>query len=206
MSITPQEFADKINLQIAELQRANKPLEIAARSVHALQVQRIFKEGRKSDGSDIGQYNSTNPLYVNPKTSPGNTSGIKPPRGKNGDTHFKSGKKEGQAHKTTYVESYRAYKGLIGRNNDKVNLRLSDDLFSDFASPVFDSGNPRPEMISINEYQSRLKRDHNQKKFEGLQFGNKSLKGYGVIGKLTTEEKKTFFEVVERELKQMFSP
>jgi hypothetical protein len=206
MSITPQEFADKINLQIAELQKSNRPLELAARSVHALQVQRIFKDGLKSDGSQIGQYNTTEPLYVNPSTSPGNTSGIKPPRGKNGDTHFKSGKKEGQPHKTTYVESYKAYKGLIGRNNDKVNLRLSDDLFSDFASPVFDTNNPRPEMISIHEYQSRLKRDHNSKKFEGLQFGNKSLKGYGVIGKLTSEEKKIFFQTVESELKKMFSP
>lgn len=199
MSITPQELADKFNIALNELIEKNKPLEIAARTTHALQTRRIFVRGQNSAGGQIGQYNTTNPLYVNPEKSPGNTAGIKPPTGKNGATEFKTGKKAGQKHKTTWLASYKEYRGRIGKGSDFVNLVLSSDLFKDFASPVYDKDNPRPEMISVNSYQSRLKREDNQKKMEGAEDK------YGEITKLTTEEKQVFFGTAEFELKKMFS-
>lgn len=94
---------------------------------------RIHEEGKAADGSDIGQYNTTNPLYVNPKNSPRGFA----PIGKLGATKFKS---TGKPHKTKYFDSYKDFRVEIGRPVDKVNLSLSGQLNNQFVVIATDKG------------------------------------------------------------------
>ena len=94
---------------------------------------RIHERGEAADGSDIGQYNTTNPLYVNPKNSPRGFV----PVGKRGAVKFKSA---GLPHKTRYFDSYKDFRTEIGRPVDKVNLSLSGQLNSQFVVIATDDG------------------------------------------------------------------
>lgn len=102
-------------------------------TIHSLRGQRIFGSGLDKDNSPIGEYNSTDPLYVNPKNAPKKF----PTKGKNGDTVFKNGK----PHKTGFFESYKAFRANQGRQTSPVNLNLTGTLFKDFASTVIRQGN-----------------------------------------------------------------
>lgn len=89
---------------------------------------RIHEQGLAADGSDIGQYDKTTPLYVNPLNSPKSF----PVKGKTGKTKFE---KTGLPHRTRYFESYNEFKTYIGRNElGKVNLSLSGQLASQFVT------------------------------------------------------------------------
>lgn len=97
---------------------------------------RIHEEGKAADGSDIGRYDTTNPLYVNPKNSPKSF----PVEGKTGKTKFETGIKKGQAHKTRYFNSYSDFRQTIGRRTDKVDLSLSGQLNSQFVVIATENG------------------------------------------------------------------
>lgn len=91
--------------------------------------ERVFEKGLASDGQKIGDYNKTDPMYVNPENAPRKFI----PEGKYGDKTFKSGKRKGQAHKTKYFSSYDSYKTFVGRNQiGSVNLSLSGQLSNQF--------------------------------------------------------------------------
>lgn len=81
---------------------------------------RIYENGQASDGGEIGQYNATNPLYVNPKNAPRGFPTI----GKTGRSKFKSG----LPHKTGYFPSYKAFRDEVGRPTDRVNLSLTGTM------------------------------------------------------------------------------
>jgi len=85
---------------------------------------RIHEDGKAADDSNIGQYDTTNPLYVNPNKSPKAFA----PVGKTGKTKFKNG----QPHKTKYFDSYKGFRENIGRPTDKVNLSLTGQMNSQF--------------------------------------------------------------------------
>jgi len=98
--------------------------QVAALRVQAEYKNRVFVEGRTSDGSPIGQY-STKPFYQNPNALIGvSSSGVKP-KGKNGRSRFKSGKPK----KTRYLpQGYKELRELTGRQSETVDLNFSGSL------------------------------------------------------------------------------
>lgn len=172
-------IAEYIELQKERFERLKngEALELAVRDTHAKQVQRIFVDGKNSNDAQIGKYNTTDPLYVNPKNSPKNT----PVRGKYGQTTFTNGNK----HKTTYFESYSEYRQEQGRESTFVNLNLFGALRSAFANGLF-KVSEREWVVAIpqGEY---LKLSGNEDRFGGK------------ISDLTESERNNFIEVIKEE-------
>src|SRR5690606_31005031 len=108
MSVSVAEYIASQNERFEKFQNG-EALELAVRDTHAKQVQRIFVDGKNSSDSQIGKYNTTDPLYVNPKNAPKNTS----VRGKYGQNTFSNGNK----HKTTYFGSYSEFRQSQGRES-----------------------------------------------------------------------------------------
>lgn len=199
--MTTDQYISKLQGKIKELEKQNKPFEIAVRSTMALQSNRIFIEGKNSSGSSLGQYDTTLPMYINPLKAPRATGkkikgieGLMPPTGKNGDTVFKNG----EPHKTTYVKNYKDYRNRIGRRVDRVDITLSGDLQSDFRNSV-STTKVTPTKVNTNEYITVIRRPLNTKKIEGLE------KKYGVFTNLTTQEREAFYKVNEFELRKFMA-
>lgn len=109
-----------------------RPLALAAASVHAMVAERIFEKGQNANDVGIGTYNDSDELYVNPKYSPKKF----PTKGKTGKSKFKNGK----AHKTGFFKSYKSFKKTIGRQSNFVNLNLTGLLQRDFTNSLQKSG------------------------------------------------------------------
>lgn len=148
--MTTDEFNRNLDLKLAQIADA-KFLLTSVSEVHARQVKRIFELGLSGDGGKIGQYNSTNPIYVDPDKSPKKFA----TKGKNGETEFKNGKK----HKTGYFDSYKAFRGAINRETSFVNLRLTENLKFDFTNSLTLSG---------GDYITGTKRKENSDKVDGI--------------------------------------
>ena len=72
-----------------------------------------------------------------------------------------------------------------------LTSQMENDLF------LVAGSNPEDVPIKLNDgYGIGFKNPLNAKKAEGLQFGNKTLKGFGVVYKLSNEEKKLIKESV----------
>jgi len=184
MILTVDQFIAKQRKALAAFEDDRKsPLRIAAYDTHAKMCARIFEEGENAEGGNIGTYNSTNPLYINPNTSPKKLA----PKGKDGQTKFKNGK----PHKTAYVSSYKDYRSKIGRQVSKVDFILSGELRSDFSNGRI----PTPEKVNNYKYVAGVKKEINAKKIEGLE------EKFGTVFKLTKEERKNFKDIQEFELK-----
>ena len=186
--MTNEEYIKKLECTqkiIAE----NRPLAIAASSIHAIRIERIFTDGRNTSGGQIGKYDTKRPMYINPLSAAGDTEGLNPPTGKTGRTKFES---TGQPHKTTYVNNYKEYRNRIGKRIDTVNLTLYGDLRSNF------SNNSRATKVSDNEYITGLD-DANSKKAKGL------TEKYGEFLKHSQEEIDKFYEIVGDEIKNEIS-
>lgn len=186
MAITYQQFIAKMDARIASLQ-SGVIMERAVRSVMAEAVVRIFEEGKNSSGGKIGSYNATKELYVNPNTLPRNVA----PRGKPGK------EKNVQSRKTVYFKSYKDLRSEVGRESGFVNIRLTNDLQSDYANAQVSGSTiatPEPLKISNTEYRITLKRTINQKKRAGLEAK------YGNIFFLTQGEKERYFDVLRKEV------
>lgn len=194
---TVPEFINKLQRISEDLLTNNKPLEIAVVDITPRIAQRIFQDGEKSDGSKIGQYDTKRSFYINPDFTPAAnksgsnskfpTEGLKPTKGKYGDHIFKNG----NVHKTTYVENYKDFRNRIGRPINFVNLHLSGDLESDFKSQ-------NPVKVSDNEWHVKLKRDLNMKKIQGNE------ERFGKISAMQDKEQQHFVKVFETELKLSF--
>lgn len=191
-AISQEEFLLRQRKVLNSIIKDNNPLKIAARTIHKDITVRIFEQGKKADGSDIGKYATAPPMYINPKTSPGSVKKLQP-IGKHGETVFKNGK----PHKTAYVSSYKDYRQKIGRPTEKVNLVLSGDLQLDFANGKV--SNPSPQKVNVNEYIVTLKRDINQKKKDGAEAK------YGEIFAHSTGEVDKFVSIAEKEFRNEFS-
>jgi hypothetical protein len=175
--MTTQDFIKKLDNQYEKIADA-KFLLLPVTEVHARQVKRIFERGIGGDGSKIGSYNSTDPIYVDPDKSP---KGF-PLKGKSGETTFKNGKK----HKTGYFDSYKAFRNVIGRESSFVNLRLTNNLNFDFVNSLELDG---------RYYVTGVKRKENSDKVDGLRkkYGEETFK-------LTLEEKELFVKAVEKRI------
>lgn len=170
--MTTQEYVKKLNGKIQTL-KSGKALNIASQSTHVKMVERVFEKGLDSDG-EKHEYNSTDPLYINPLTDSPKKF---PPKGKNGDTKFKNGKK----HKTGYFKSYKAFREAIGYPADKMNLILFNIFHSDFGKAVI--------KINNESFVSTVTNEGNKGKLE--KFSN-----YFKLNKL---EKENFKDVLEFE-------
>ena len=181
--MTVKEYNANSDRFLVNIEKLNRPFQVAVQSSVQQIGNRIFDEGKKSDGSDIGQY-STEPIYVNPKFTP-NDNGIKPTKGKGGQHLFKNGKE----HQTTFIEGgYKDYQKRMGKNNDKVYLKDHNILQSDFRK-----GNTATK-INANKYVIQLDNKENFGKIDGLN------ERYGMITDPMGQEIETFERNVNLEL------
>jgi len=175
--MTTQQKIEELRKQFLRL-KSGEAVQIAAQDTHVKMSARIFEKGKNANDGDIGKYDTSNPLYVNPDDSPKKfpTTG-KPKANGKGASKFEDGTK----HKTGYFESYAAFRKKIGRKTDKVNLVLSGDLQSDFGKAVM--------KVGPNKFASTV-RQNNQDKIDGM-----NLK-YGPIFRLTPKERTNFKQVL----------
>jgi hypothetical protein len=175
--LTPAQYAAKLRSRMKQLQEG-EPLRIAAQTVHAMRVERIFDTGTVARG-----YNKTKELWVDDSNLRSNGSH----RGKTG-----------KSIKTTYFSSYFALKGQQGFDNSKVNFRLTNDLQMDFANSTLDPGTGKagvgtPIKKSNTLFVEALRRSDNQDKLKGLKakFGDFTI--------FYQNERDTFFKVIKFE-------
>ena len=189
--MTIEDFNRKLKEALLEIQANDIPLRLASYSSVAEVSLRVFTKGGNADGGQIGQYNSTDPIYVNPKKAFGGSK-LGTPRGKNGNTTFKNGK----PHATVYLDSYKDYKAILGKPSGGgfVNLELSGDLKSDFENGKV----PTPTQLGPHEYAVQLKRNVNIDKVAGLESR------YGKIFALTNKELENFIEDIKFEFAKIF--
>ena len=195
--LNTRQFAEKIRAKAQLLAKDNYPLKMAAQTIHALRIRRIFHEGVDAWGLGIGTYNDTKELWVSDKQL--RRRGTHEGKPFDSGRKLKSGKNKGNAvmwrragNKTSYYKSYKALKEQQGFDASKVNLRMTNNLQSEFANTNIPSGsdgvpkNAKPEQVTVNLYVERI---DNVKKMEGLE------KKYGNVFGFTKGERKQFMEV-----------
>jgi hypothetical protein len=155
-----------------DLLKEGKAIAIAATDTHTKMTARIFEEGETAQGNKL-KYDSTDPIYVNPKDSPKSF----PVKGKDGDVKFKNGKN----HKTGYFKSYQEYRQKIGRESGFMNLNLFGVLQSDFGKGVV--------KVDGSAYASTVTQEANKGKLEK----------FSTFFKLNAEERESFRDVLEFE-------
>lgn len=191
----PELSLDQFNIKLTNFANkiidANLPLEKAVLDIAPKIADRIFNQGKKTDESQIGQYDTTLEMYINPDAAPRagankakGIQGLKPTTGKTGKHIFES---TGLPHKTTWVANYKDLRNRIGRRIDTVNLNYSNDLESDFKTR-------NPVKISNHEYVISLKRPLNIKKVEGNE------KRFGRTFAVSQKEKQHFIETLNFEI------
>jgi hypothetical protein len=188
MAITLEQHIANVKANVKKLLEADRPLFIAAQTALSDLSERVFTNGKTINGGSY-QYNSTSPLHANPLKTFGNTSALKPPTGKpyndkKGRTTFAS---TGQPHKTTWVESYKALRGLVGRETAFVNLVATGDLKSDVENRA--AGDVAPHKVS-DGYEVRAT---DVKKIEGLRSK------YPGLLQFSESEKQTFYKTFDFE-------
>lgn len=177
-----------------DLEQKNAPFLIAVQTSVQQIGNRIFVEGKKSDGSPIGSYNSTDPIYLNPNKVPTQRGFSKPPKGKEGQSVFKNG----NTHKTQFFPSYKDYRTATGREDSFINLVNGGDLQSDFRKAK--SGEPaEPVKVNQNHYRIQLDRDINIKKLEGAESR------FGEISDPSQKEVSDFIKINRLELINSFN-
>lgn len=167
-------WADAQRKKLTELDKA---FARTVATVHAQQMVRIFQEGERGSGGKIGAYNNNKPLYVNPKLVPKKF----PLKGKSGKAKFKNGR----AHKTGYFPNYAAFRKSQGRQTAFVDLKLSGQFQSDFASSLQKQG---------DTWITGTKNPHNTDKLNG------AIDKYGVdVFKVSTNERKLLVDTLKKE-------
>lgn len=196
MSLTTQEFLNKLQRVRLNLSEDDTPLRIASYSVIAKQSKRIFTDGMNASGAEIGQY-SKEDIWINPNPPSGdfvprNSGGFSPLKGKNGNTEFKSGRER----KTSFFEGWKGLREAQGLPTDNVKLDFTGELFSDFCNP---QGNvPTTRKVSNTERVTSLRKPLSVKKLAGAEDRYRAP-----IGTLTSEERQTFFDTVRFEMRKL---
>jgi len=133
MSLTPEQFRDKIKARIREL-NTGKLIYPVATAIHGMMLQRIFDKGINGAGTSIGRY-SVNPAYYTRKQF--KRGGSFKGQGKKAKGKFKNGKQR----KSMYLSGgYKQLKSIQGMQSAFVNLSYSNDLRNDFATKLAISG------------------------------------------------------------------
>lgn len=160
-NLTIQQYIAKLKRQRSQLS-TTKAVFVAASTAHADQVERIFTHGGATDGGKIGNYNTSEPVYINSLNSPRNVS----PKGKTGQKTFNNGK----AHKTAYFDSYKAFRQAVGRETAFVNLDLFGRLKSEYENSLTRIDNTSFE-ATLRTEESTGKAIGNQRRFAKAIFG-----------------------------------
>lgn len=169
-------WADAQRKKLTELEKAHGRV---VGTVHAQQIVRIYEEGKRGSGGGIGQYNSTTPLYVNPKLAKNGAKLTK--KGKTGQTKFKNGK----PHKSAYFPSYKAFRGSQGLETGFVNLDLTGQLKLDHSNSLQPQG---------DTWIAGTKNPANTKKLNG------AIDKYGVdVFKISQDERKLLIDTLRKE-------
>ena len=132
-----------------------------ANQIEADFKKRVFTDGKKTDGSDIGVYDTV-PTYVSidgAKKKYGSqlkSSALKP-IGKTGQSKFKNGK----PHKSQYFgDGYAGFRAQVGRQNSKIDLNLTGNLQDSIATGVTQKG---LQLGFINSEGAELASYHDQR-------------------------------------------
>lgn len=198
--MTTNDFISKLNRQIEAIIKLDKPLEIAVRSMMAIQSKRIFLNGLNSSESVIGQY-VKKPVYISLEGSPESFTPKGKPGGKKDKNLLVSNistrvtkkikvKANGSERKTGYFENFLAYKTTIGRNVriKTYDLFLSGELHRDWANS---ESFAKPEATKTNQHNYVVNLSEiNQKKVDKL----------GRVFNLSVKERTIFLDLVQKEL------
>jgi hypothetical protein len=175
--MTTEQYIKETRKKIAAL-KDGKPIAIAAQDTHVKMAERIFDKHDNANDGKIGEYNSTDPIYVNPNNSPKKF----PTKGKPNDKgKSKSKFANGELHKTGFFNSYKDFRAKIGRQTSEVDLKLFGRLQSDFTKGVVKKDD-LTYVSGVNE--------SNGKKIKGLESK------YGKIFGLTPKERTNFKQVL----------
>lgn len=163
--------------QKKKLTELDKAFGRTVATIHADQMVRIFQEGERQSGGKIGAYNTTKPLYVNPKLVPKKFA----PKGKDGEVKFKNGK----PHKTGYFNNYKDFRQSQNRQVGFVDLKLSGQLQSDITNSLQKQG---------DTWIAGTKNPANTAKLEG------AIDKYGAdVFKLSKEEREKLVDILTKE-------
>lgn len=179
--LTEKQFIAKLHKNIGQLQKTNKPLAIAAQTIHSLRINRIFHVGLNASAGKIGTYNSTTELWASDDQLR-----------RKGTNRGKTGKRT----KTSYYKSYKDLKKQQGFRNDRVNLRMTNNLQSEFANVNLSAStdsvprNAKPIKINKDKYVERI---DNVDKLRGIESK------YGDVFGFTKGERDKFNKVYSEE-------
>jgi hypothetical protein len=153
---------------------------VAAKSTEADYKERIFVDGKDSKGGNIGKY-STKPLYASKSNLKGLPKSKFKPKGKNGKSVFKNGKKK----KTTYLKAgYKEFRDRSGRQSAKVDLNLTGSTFNS---------------IQLDSDKDTIFLGFTSKENELIMEGNEKRFSKSIIP-LSNKEEDTFIKVANREV------
>jgi len=180
--MTTDEFLKQQEAKINAIIKENKPLEIAVRSVMALQSNRIFLQALNAEGGIIGNYVGGE-IYISPNQN--KSLPRFPLKGKSGEDVFKNGNK----HKTGYFGNYLAFKKAIGRNKrtTNVDLFLTGELSRNWANAQ-----------ALSQAQARKISAHNYIVALSERNANK-VERYGNVFGISKSEKAAFLKVLQFE-------
>jgi len=175
--LTEEQFAKSIREKVKLLAKDNLPLKLAAASVHADRINRIFYVGLNSTAGRIGTYDTTRELWASDDQL------------RRAGTHRG---KTGKRIKTSYYPNYKALKKQQGFRNDRVNLRMTNNLQSEFANVNISASsntvprNAKPIKVNKNKY---IERVDNVGKLEGIEAKYGDVFGFtkGEINKFYKE-------------------
>jgi hypothetical protein len=169
----------------AKLIESENVMKKVVLAVNEVRMRRIFENGLNSNGSKIGNYNSTTPVYIDPDKAPKKVNQI----GKN-KKPIKSG----------YYESYKDFRKAMGRESSFVNVRLNNELQNDLANGKLGKSSDKinlqvnPIKVSKGVYRVVVKRDENIKKVQSLE------RKFGRFIEHTKEEKELFNKIFDTEV------
>lgn len=156
---------------------------IAANTVLASFLERIFEKGKATDDSKIGKYD-TKEIWISIPIDGVSNSGLKrigKPKG--------NPKKAKETKSTMYFpKGYKEFKNKAGRPSNKVNLYLTGDLF--LSVKVGKNGDAT--VIGIVGEEEKRKAEGNEKRF-----------GKDIFS-LSNKEKQLYFRTINKEVQKLF--
>lgn len=164
-TINPNNLKDKITEAIIRsLEAQQKVVILGMNNLRADMFERIFDQGIASDGSKIGSY-STTPIYVSKKSSTSQVrSSSLSPKGKNSnDPKFANGKDRKSQY---FAGGYKEYRGTVGRQTEKVDLRLTGSLQLSIQLGQIENG----QTLAFNNEDQLSKAAGNEKRFGKVIF------------------------------------
>lgn len=184
-----KEYKERLK-RVAKLIESENVMKKAVLAVNEVRMKRIFQDGLNSNGSKIGNYNSTTPVYIDPDKAPKKVN----QKGKNGKP-IKSG----------YYKSYKDFRRAMGREDSFVNVRLNNELQNDLANGRLGKSSDKinyevnPIKVSKGVYKVVVKKDENIKKVKSLEAK------FGQFIEHTKEEKQLFNEILDKEVAQILA-